>query len=87
VAALDLDSPGLVPWWGDRGRVTLQRIMVHMLDETARHAGHLDIVRELIDGQAGHRSYSSNLPEDGAEFWAGYLGTLQSIADGFRRAR
>ena len=87
VAALDLDSPGLVPWWGDQGRVTLQRIMVHMLDETARHAGHLDIVRELIDGQAGHRSYSSNLPEDGAEFWAGYLGTLQSIADGFRRAR
>jgi hypothetical protein len=28
-------------------------ILVHMLEETARHAGHLDIMREAIDGQTG----------------------------------
>jgi hypothetical protein len=26
----------------------------HMLEETARHAGHLDLVRELIDGEKGY---------------------------------
>ena len=36
-----------------RGQVTLRWIMVHMLEETARHAGHLDLMRENIDGQVG----------------------------------
>ena len=36
-----------------RGRVSLRWILVHMLEETARHAGHLDIMREAIDGQTG----------------------------------
>ena len=31
----------------------LRRIMLHMIEETARHAGHLDAVRELIDGRIG----------------------------------
>jgi hypothetical protein len=35
------------------GRVTLRWIMVHMLEETARHTGHLDLMREQIDGQTG----------------------------------
>ncbi len=36
-----------------RGHVSLRWIMVHMLEETARHAGHLDLMREDIDGQVG----------------------------------
>jgi uncharacterized damage-inducible protein DinB len=32
---------------------SLRWIVLHMIEETARHAGHLDIVRELIDGQTG----------------------------------
>jgi uncharacterized damage-inducible protein DinB len=36
-----------------RGPVSLRWILVHMLEETARHAGHLDIMREAIDGQTG----------------------------------
>jgi uncharacterized damage-inducible protein DinB len=36
-----------------REQVTLRWIMVHMLEETARHAGHLDLMRENIDGQVG----------------------------------
>jgi len=31
----------------------LRRIVLHMIEETARHAGHLDAVRELIDGKTG----------------------------------
>jgi hypothetical protein len=34
-------------------RVSLRWVMVHMLEETARHAGHLDLMREDIDGQVG----------------------------------
>lgn len=36
-----------------RGRVSLRWITLHMLDETARHAGQLDILRELIDSKTG----------------------------------
>jgi hypothetical protein len=36
-----------------RGKVSLRWILVHMIEETARHAGHLDIMREAIDGQTG----------------------------------
>jgi uncharacterized protein DUF664 len=32
---------------------TLGRILFHLLQEYARHAGHLDVVRELIDGETG----------------------------------
>lgn len=39
-------------WFGDR--VTLRWVLIHMVEETARHAGHLDIVRELIDGGTGY---------------------------------
>lgn len=37
----------------DRGPVTLRWIVAHLLEETARHAGHADILRELIDGATG----------------------------------
>ena len=35
---------------GERQRASLRRIIVHMIEETARHAGHADILRERIDG-------------------------------------
>jgi len=35
------------------GRVSLRWIYVHMIEETARHAGHADILRELTDGATG----------------------------------
>ena len=54
IEALPLDAPGEVPWWPEeRRRVTLQRILVHMTVETARHAGHADLLREAIDGTVG----------------------------------
>ncbi|KAA9377643.1 DinB family protein [Microbispora cellulosiformans] len=41
----------------ERGeRMTLRWVLIHMIEETARHVGHMDIVRELIDGASGdHR--------------------------------
>ncbi|MGB2568016.1 DinB family protein [Micromonospora citrea] len=35
------------------GEVSLRWILVHMIEETARHAGHADILRELTDGETG----------------------------------
>jgi uncharacterized damage-inducible protein DinB len=37
----------------DSGQATLRWILAHLLEETARHAGHADILRELIDGVTG----------------------------------
>ena len=36
-----------------RGHVSLRWILIHMIEETARHAGHLDLMRESIDGSTG----------------------------------
>jgi uncharacterized damage-inducible protein DinB len=54
VASLDLDTPSR----GDLGEwrtepVTLRWILLHLIEETARHNGHLDILRELADGTRG----------------------------------
>lgn len=52
VAALALDATGCVAWWGD-AEVPLFNILVHLLAETSRHAGHADILREELDGAVG----------------------------------
>ena len=53
IAELNLEDAGTA-WFGDA--VSLRWVLVHMIEETARHAGHVDIVRELIDGMTGdHR--------------------------------
>lgn len=38
---------------GRRGELSLRWIIVHMIEETARHAGHADLIREMIDGSVG----------------------------------
>jgi uncharacterized damage-inducible protein DinB len=80
IDALDLDSTGRVPWWGDRGEVTLHRILIHMIAETERHAGHADIVRELIDGAAGLSAGSPNLPAGDQAWWADYRNRVEQGA-------
>jgi uncharacterized damage-inducible protein DinB len=63
IEALPLDAPGHVPWWpAERADVTLHQILVHLCVETARHAGHADILRELIDGQVGNGTADPNMP-------------------------
>jgi len=72
IAALPLDAPGEVPWWGDQSAVTLHRILVHMIAETQRHAGHADIVRELIDGTVGLRRDVDNMAPGDEAWWSEY---------------
>ena len=81
IEALDLEDTGEVPWWQEgRREVTLHRILVHMIAETDRHAGHADIVRELIDGQAGLRTDNDNLPDGDTGWWAEYRERLERVA-------
>jgi uncharacterized damage-inducible protein DinB len=49
----NLDELTVVPVGGYDAPVSLRWILVHMIEETARHAGHADILRELIDGATG----------------------------------
>jgi uncharacterized damage-inducible protein DinB len=53
VAALDLDTPSVGELdWRDEP-VTLRWVLFHLVEETARHNGHIDILREMADGQTG----------------------------------
>jgi uncharacterized damage-inducible protein DinB len=81
VEALDLDATGDVPWWpAERRRVTLRLILLHVVAETDRHAGHADIVRELIDGAAGLRAGSADLPSGDEAWWARYRDRVEDAA-------
>ncbi len=37
----------------DQGTITLREVMVHMIEEYARHNGHADLLRERVDGRVG----------------------------------
>jgi hypothetical protein len=52
IRELPIDSPGHVPWWPSPD-VKLFNIIVHILGDTTRHAGHADILREQLDGRTG----------------------------------
>lgn len=48
-AALEVTHPA----WNGQGRPSLRWVLVHMIEEYARHNGHADLVRESIDGLVG----------------------------------
>jgi len=80
ITELPLDAPGTVPWWGDQGEVTLHRILVHMIAETQRHAGHADIVREMIDGSVGARPGVDNMQALDQAWWRDYHDRVEAAA-------
>ncbi|MHC5905003.1 DinB family protein [Streptomyces sp. S6] len=81
VAALPLDSTGLVPWWPqERRATTLHHLLARVSADTNRHAGHADIVRELLDGSAGYAPDKSNLADGEASWWEGYRDRLERAA-------
>jgi hypothetical protein len=47
----DIGQPG--DGWDAAGPAALERVLFHLVQEYARHVGHLDIVSELADGQIG----------------------------------
>lgn len=53
VAAAALDDAGRHPDCRP-GNADLRWMLIHLVEETGRHAGHADIVRELLDGAKGY---------------------------------
>ena len=81
IKELPLDAIGYVPWWtAGRNEVTLHQVLVHVVSEIQRHAGHADIVRELIDGAAGMQPDNSNVAPGDQAWWEGYRATLERAA-------
>jgi uncharacterized damage-inducible protein DinB len=81
VRELGLDAPAHMAWWPEERRdSTLGVVLVRMVEETGHHAGHADIVRELLDGRG---------PDDAdaygdAAYWSSYVAGIQAAADSFR---
>jgi len=86
ISELSLDHVGHVPWWGRGGRdATLGELLMHMLNETSRHLGQADILREQLDGEAGLYRGNSNLPWDRtAEEWRERFEHLKAVAEATR---
>ena len=53
LAAGDAGLDKTHPAWGGRGHPSLRWVLVHMIEEYARHNGHADLLRESIDGETG----------------------------------
>jgi predicted metallo-beta-lactamase superfamily hydrolase len=70
-----------VPWWpAERNPVTLHHILVRVTADTSRHAGHADIVRELIDGATGLAPARSNLPPHDQAWWQAHHARVERAA-------
>jgi hypothetical protein len=79
IADLDLDAPGSVAHWPPGRRdTTLGVLLIRMVAETAQHAGHADIARELIDGKGG-----PDQDDFGGPGWREYLAQVRAAADVF----
>ena len=79
IAELPLDAPGHVPWWD--ADVTLLGVVAHRLTETARHAGHADILREQLDGAVGDDNAP---PPRDAEHWRAWNARVEEAARAHR---
>ncbi|MFI8891986.1 DinB family protein [Streptomyces paradoxus] len=81
IAALPLDATGRVPWWPEERReTTLHHILVRVIADTSRHAGHADIVRELIDGSVGLTPGKDSLPPADRAGWEAHRRRLEEAA-------
>jgi hypothetical protein len=83
ITALAIDSPGHVPWW-PRPDVKLFNILVHLLNDTQRHAGHADILREQLDGAVGTDANYPSAPEYDAVFWENRHARIEQAARAWR---
>ncbi|MET7513019.1 DinB family protein [Streptomyces sp. NPDC005480] len=81
IDALPLDTVGKVPWWpSDRDGVTLNHAVVRVIADTHRHAGHADILRELVDGAAGMNKGNDSMASDDPAWWEDYRGRVERAA-------
>jgi hypothetical protein len=84
IDALPIDAPGYVPWW-PRPDVKLFNIMVHILSETSRHAGHADILREQLDGAIGADPEGTPSGTYDAAYWERRYANVEQAARAARR--
>jgi len=76
--------PQGVPWFPpDLDAWSVRWVLMHLVSEIARHAGHADIVRELVDGAAGMQQANDNLPPGDAGWWAEYRARVEAAAARF----
>ncbi|MET7927668.1 DinB family protein [Streptomyces sp. NPDC005349] len=81
IDALPLDTVGKVPWWpSGRDEVTLNHAVVRVIADTHRHAGHADVVRELVDGSVGMNKDNDSMPSDDPAWWEEHRGRLERAA-------
>jgi hypothetical protein len=81
IEALSLDAVGHVEWWPESSsRPTLHRVLAHVVAETQRHAGHADIVRELIDGAVGKHPRVLNMESGDEAWWADHRDQVERVA-------
>lgn len=73
IEALPIDAGGYVPWW-PQPVVTLFNVMVHVLTETNRHAGHADILHEQLHDAAG------SAEPDQIDGWAAHRARIEEAA-------
>ncbi|NNN37848.1 DinB family protein [Streptomyces sp. S3(2020)] len=79
--ALALDTLGKVPWWPDgKDEVTLHHAMVRVIADTHRHAGHADILRELMDGAVGMNQGNDSMASHDPAWWEAYRERLERTA-------
>ncbi len=79
VEALALDAKGRVDWW-QGAEVSLFTVLVHLLAETSRHAGHADILREGLDGLVGTDAEAMAVAEHEPVFWAARHAQIEQAA-------
>ena len=81
ISALRLDAVGEVPWWpeGDR-ELSLAQAVVHVISDVYRHAGHADVIRELVDGAVGSDPRWSNMPAADDTFWTALRDRVEDAA-------
>ncbi|MGW0606081.1 DinB family protein [Streptomyces sp. NPDC002644] len=81
IDALPLDTVGTVPWWPkERNEITLHHAVVRVIGDAQRHAGHADILRELIDGAVGMRPDNDAMPPSDPARWRAHRDRLERIA-------
>lgn len=81
IAELPLDAPAYVEWWApERRDTTVGHLLARVVAETAQHAGHADILREMIDGRGGrdHDDIGD------AAHWSTYVARIQAAAEAAR---
>lgn len=81
IDALALDTIGRMPWWPDhRCEVTLHHAVVRVMADTHRHAGHADIVRELVDSAVGMSKGKENMGPGDSAWWENHRSRLEHSA-------